>query len=95
MTTMEMAAGQPGQKNISSPREGRLDAVWGRIDLLAILTALIGVCVLAVTAAVLAAVEGAKLVAALWADSFDRWLLIGLAVAIAWVAFRGKKLCVV
>jgi hypothetical protein len=95
MTTLDMPAGQPEQKNISIPRAGTLDIVLGRIDLLAILTTLLGLCVLAVAAVVLVTIEMAKLIVTLWADSFDRWLLIVLAVALAWVVYRGKKLCVV
>jgi hypothetical protein len=94
MTFLKKTAYQPDVKNYSPPESGKLDAILGRIDLVAILTAVLGLCVLAVVAGVMAMIELAKLISNLWSDSFDRWLIIALSVAILWVAVRGKKLCV-
>jgi hypothetical protein len=66
----------------------------GRIDLVAIVIGLLGVCLLGVVALVMAVIELAKLVASLWSDSLDRWLMVTLAVAIVWILARWKRLCV-
>ncbi len=71
-----------------------LDPILGRIDLIAILTALLGGCLLGGAVAVMAIVEIAKLISCLWLDSFDHWLLITLSLALLWVGARRKKLCV-
>ena len=81
-------------ENYSVPPAGRLDPILGRIDLIAILSAVLGACLLAIVAVVLMMIELAKIVASLWADSFDRWLIIALGLAIVWVSVRRKKLCV-
>ena len=74
--------------------DGKLDPFLGRIDLLAILIALLGVCLLGIAAIVLVAVELARILLNLWADPFDRWLLVILAASIVWVVARWKKLSV-
>ena len=94
MTTAEKSANDPEFKELSIHRDGKLDPVLGRIDLIAIVIGLLGVCLLGVAAVVLAVIELARLVASLWADSLDRWLMITLGVAIVWVIVRWKKLCV-
>jgi hypothetical protein len=94
MTFLKKTAYQPDVKNYSPTQSGKLDAVLGRIDLVAILTAVLGLCVLVIVAGVMAMIELAKLISNLWSGSFDRWLIIALSVAILWVAVRGKKLCV-
>jgi hypothetical protein len=84
----------PEAEKVLVSREGRFDPILGRIDLIAILTAVLGVCLLGVAAVVMALIELARLISSLWSDSFDRWLLISLGVALIWVAVRLKKLCV-
>jgi len=94
MTTIEKPSGQPELKEFSVHRDGRFDPIFGRIDLVAILISLLGVCLLGLGALLLAFIEIAKLVSSLWSDSFDRWLIIVLGMAIAWVVVRWKRLCV-
>jgi hypothetical protein len=77
------------------PEDSRLDFVLGRLDLVAVLITLLGLCLLGVTAAALAAVELAKLISCLWAQPLERWLLVIVGLAIVWVLSRGKRLCVV
>jgi len=94
MTTAEKSAETQSLNIIAVPREGKLDPLLGRIDLLAVLLTLFGICVLGVAAVVLALIEIAKLISAMLADPFERWLLLALSLAILWLIFRGKKLCV-
>jgi hypothetical protein len=94
LKTIEKLMNEPEVKNVSAPRDGKLDPVLGRIDLIAILTTVLGTCLLGIAAVVLAIIELAKLLSSLWVDSFDRWLLIVLGLTIAWVVVRWKKLCV-
>jgi hypothetical protein len=65
------------------------------MDLLAILTTILGICLLGLAAAALAAVELARLISCLWAHPYERWPLVMLGLAIIWILSRGKKLCVV
>ncbi|HEX4349243.1 MAG TPA: hypothetical protein VH251_02590 [Verrucomicrobiae bacterium] len=94
MTTAEKSTNEPGLKEFSIHRDAKLDPVLGRIDLVAIVIGLLGVCLLGVVALVMAVIELAKLVASLWSDSLDRWLMVTLAVAIVWILARWKRLCV-
>ena len=94
MTATQKPANQPELEEFPSPRDGKLDPFLGRIDLIAIIIGLLGMCLLGVAAVVLTVIELARLVASLWADSLDRWLMITLGVAIVWVIVRWKKLCV-
>lgn len=91
---MEMPANPPETNEILLPREGQLDFILGRIDLVAIVITLLGVCLLGVVAMVLAVIELAKLVANLWSNPIDRWAMIILGAAIVWVVVRWKKSCV-
>jgi len=72
---------------------GKLDAILVRIDLVALLTAVLGVGLLAATVAATAVVQLGKLILLLWAEPFDRWLIIGLGVAVVWVIVRWKRMC--
>ena len=94
MTTAEKSANEPELKEFSIYRDGKLDPILGRIDLVAIVIGLLGMCLLAVAALVMAVLELTRLVASLWSDSLDRWLMVTLAVAIVWILVRWKKLCV-
>ena len=94
MTTLETHADEPGMKEQSFSQSRRLDAVLGRMDLMAVLTMLLGVALLGVGAVALAVMELAKLLSSLCSDSFDRWLILGLVLSTAWVTVRWKRLCV-
>ena len=94
MTATQKPTNQPELGEFPNPRDGKLDPILGRIDLVAIVIGLLGMCLLAVAALVMAVLELAKLVASLWADSLDRWLIAILGLAIVWVIARWKKLCV-
>jgi hypothetical protein len=81
-------------RTIRMPRAwGKLDAMLVRIDLVALLTAGLGVGLLAATVAATAVVQLGKLISLLWAEPFDRWLIIGLGVAVVWVIVRWKRMC--
>lgn len=84
----------PEAANFTIPQEGKSDPILGRVDLIAILTAALGFCLLGVGAVVLAILEVAKLIAGMWSNSFDRWLVIAFGLAIVWIIARRKKLCV-
>jgi hypothetical protein len=92
MTTVEKSASQPGLKNISEARDGKTNLIAGRIDVVAVLIALLCVCLFGFLAAALAVVQFAELISSLWSNSFDRWLVLAFAVAVVWVAARWKKL---
>jgi hypothetical protein len=94
MTTVEKTTAEPQVKAAPIDQEGRLDSFLSRLDLMAIFTAILGMCLLGVAAVVLAVIELAKIVAGLWTDSVDRWLIIVLGLAIVWIVARRKKLCV-
>jgi hypothetical protein len=94
MTATPKPANPPEMEEFPNPRDGKLDPFLGRIDLIAIVIGLLGVCLLGVAALVLAVIELARLVTSLWADSLDRWLIATIGVAIVWVIVRWKKLCV-
>ena len=94
MTATPKPAAQPDLKEISVHRYGKMDPILGRIDLIAILIASLGICLLGVAMVVLATIELVRLVASLWADSFDRWLILTLGVAIIWIIARWRRLCV-
>jgi hypothetical protein len=94
MATLEGAATERGVKAQRTSQNGQLDAILGRVDLLAILTTVLGIALLAVAAVVLVVFELAKLLSALWSDSFDRWLILALVLSVVWVVARWKRLCV-
>jgi hypothetical protein len=94
MTTIGKTADPQEPKNLSIPQGGKLDPLLGRIDLIAILAAVLGVCLLGVAGLVMAIIGLARLISTVWADSFDRWLVIILGLALIWVAARWKRLCV-
>lgn len=82
---------------VSSPPNataGKLDPILGRIDLAAILIALLGVCLMVATMTVMAVIELVKLISSFWASHNDRWLLLAFGLAIIWVAARWKRLCI-
>jgi hypothetical protein len=94
MTTANTPLGSPAAALDSIAPARKLDTFLGRIDLIAVISALLGACLLGVTAIVVAAVELSRLIAMLWADPIDRWLVVAFAAALIWVVVRGKKLCV-
>jgi len=93
MTAFEKSAGQPVLKDISTARNGKPNLIVGRIDVVAVLIALLCICLFGFLAAALAIVQFAELISSLWSDSFDRWLMAVFGVAIFGVAARWKKLC--
>jgi hypothetical protein len=93
MTALEKSASQPGLKNTSRTRDGKTNLIVGRIDVAAVLIALLCACLFGFLTAALAVVQFAELISSLWSDSFDRWLVLAFGVAVAWVAARWKKLC--
>jgi hypothetical protein len=94
MTTVKTHADEPGIKEQSFSQSGRLDAVLGPIDLMAILTMLLGLALLGIGAVALAVMGLAKLLSNLCSDSFDRWLILALGLSTVWVVTRWKRLCV-
>jgi hypothetical protein len=94
MTAMEKSADHPGAKELPASREETLHLILGRIDLVAILTSFLSVCVLGFLAAALAIVQFAELISSLWSDPLDRWLVVAFGLAVVWVAARRKNLCV-
>jgi hypothetical protein len=94
MTTLDKPMDKTDTGSYPIERGGKLDPILGRIDLVAILTVVLGISVLAIVGMVMAVIEIVKLISSLWENSFDRWLIIILSVAIVWVAVRGKRLCV-
>ena len=91
---METPANQSETNSNSIPREGQLEFILGRLDLAAIVISMLGICLLGMVVLVLAAIELAKLISALWLHPLDRWLIIILGAAIVWVVVRWKKSCV-
>lgn len=94
MTTAEKTGSQSGMSPLPITKGGTLDFILGRADLIAILTAVLGVCMLGVAAVVMAIIQLARLISSLCSDSFDRWLIAAPALALLWVVLRGRKLCV-
>jgi hypothetical protein len=66
----------------------------GRIDLIATLIVVLSICVLGLMAVAKAFIELARIIFSLWADSFDRWLVVILGLALLWLVARWKKLSV-
>lgn len=91
MTGTEASEGQSGGKAISLSQEGRSTSILSRIDLVAIVITLVGICLLGVAAMVMAVIELAKLISSLWAVPFNRWLILILGMAIVWVTARWKS----
>ncbi len=92
MNTLGRPAETLTTKDLTLSQSRRREVILGRIDLIAIVTALLGLCLLALVAA---AIQLAKLIAYLCADPIDRWLVVVLGLAVLWLIARGKKLCVV
>ena len=89
MTTTES---QPQESlKVRIPSEGKFDSLLTRIDTAAIVITLMGICLLLLTAVVFAVLQTAKLIANLWSDSLDRWLIITVCVALIWVVARWKR----
>lgn len=93
MINVEKSMKQPASPHYLAP-DGKMDPLLGRLDLLAILTVVLGACLLTLAATVMAVIGMARLILLLWADPFNRWLLVGLGVAVAWLLLRRKRLCV-
>ena len=91
MPAIEVTADHSDPKSSPVRREGRFDPILARIDLAAILVTLVGISLLGIIAMVLAVMELAKLVSALWATPVDRWLILLFCAAIVWVIMRWKK----
>jgi hypothetical protein len=92
MTPFKKSANGAVESSLASP-EGKLHLIVGRVDLVAIITVLLSLCLFGFLAAATAIVQVVKLISSLWSDSFDRWLIVACGVAIVWVAARWKKLC--
>lgn len=91
MTTndIDVPPQQPFETSVSAG--GKFDTLLTRIDLAAIVTALVGACLLTLTVAVLAVVQAVRLILTLWSNSLDRWLIITVCVALIWVVARWKR----
>ena len=90
MQTVEVSTASE-TRDISPPQEGKLDPIWAKIDLVAIVITLLGISLLGMAAVVFAFIELAKLLSNLWSDPLARWLMICLALAIIWVTVRWNK----
>ena len=75
------------------PGTEKPNLIVGRVDVVAVLIALLCICLLGFLAAALAIVQFAELISSLWSNSFDRWLVLAFAVAVVWVTVRWKNLC--
>ena len=83
-------------KGISIPGETKCDSSRSRIDDVATVIALIGICWLGAVAFGAAVVELARLISGLRANPVDRGLMIAVVVASVWIiarlfALRGKS----
>jgi hypothetical protein len=94
MKTIGKLTSGPEMKTISFPQGGRLDPFLGRIDLIAILTTVLGACLLGGAAVILTVIELVKLVSSLWSNPFDRWLIMAFGLTVLWVVVRWRKLSV-
>ena len=90
-TTIDVPATCPGDNATPKQHEGRFEALLSRIDLVAIVITIVGVCLLAVAATVLATIGVAKLISSMWSIPLDRGLMILLCSAIVWVTVRWKR----
>jgi hypothetical protein len=77
-----------------APQTRRLDSILGKLDLIAIVAAFLGACLLGLMTVVTAAIEVFRLIPALWSNPVDRGIVIAFGVALLWVLLRGRKLCV-
>lgn len=91
---MMLPDSQPEASEVASESIGLVEALLGRLDLLAILTLVLGLSALAVTGVVLMAIQVARLIASLCHHPIDRWLVVAFLFAMIWVGFRGRKICV-
>ena len=82
----------PVLKSATHSHHNRVNVFLARLDLVALLTAMLGLGLLGVAAAVFAVIETARLLATLWIYPVDRWLMVGFALAAIWVTVRRKKL---
>jgi len=90
-TTIEAPGAQHGDDSFQKHQDRKFEALLSRIDLVAIVISIVGVCLLTIAATVLAAIEAAKLISNLWSNPLDRWLMIVFCTAIAWVTVRWKR----
>ena len=93
MTSIEHSTDLPLTSNVSIREESRIELVLGRIDLIAIIVALLGMVLAGAAAVVLALIELTKLISGLCSNPLERWLLIGVALAMIWVTVRWRKSC--
>ena len=93
-TEKPAAPGPSSLTNIAVRDAEKLEPIFGRMDLAAILIVLLGFCLLVVTVVVMAAIELAKLISSLWSVPDDRWLFAVFGLAVIWVAARWKRLCI-
>ena len=63
-----------------------------RIDMAAMLIALVGVCLFFGVIIVRAVIDFAGLVSSYWTNSEHRWLVIILGLAVIWIAARWKQI---
>ena len=92
MEIPEQPANRSDVKKESAAHHEKMDRLLGRIDLVAVLTLFVGVLLLGVVSVVVVIIELAKMISRLWSDSFDRWLIIVLALTIVWIAARWKRM---
>jgi len=91
MNTVQPSADPAEARQFSIPEAGIVESLLGRVDLLAIIITLVGICLLGLVGMVMAVIQLARLIAILWSGSSERWLLITLGAAIVWVLVRWKK----
>lgn len=93
MSTSEESRSQPAAEAIDTGVSDMNNShpILARLDLIAIMISVVGLCLAGVAGSVLAIVELAKLVRTFWTDPVERWLIVIFAAALIWVTVRWKK----
>jgi hypothetical protein len=92
MATSDRSDTQTDVQTIWSPGETALDAVFRRIDVIAIFITAAGLGLLGITATIAVIIEMARLAAGLWSNPVDRWIFAVMGLAIAWLVLRWKRI---
>jgi len=80
----------PEMKNLAA-KAGKLEPIFSRIDLIAILTVLLGVSFFGLATVVFAFIQFFRLISIVWSYPSERWFLIAPVIALVWVIARWKK----
>jgi len=91
MTTTNSPAQAEETVGTSIPPAAKLDSLLARLDLVAIVVTMAGLCMLTLTVAVLAVIQAARLIQSLWSDSLGRGLILVLCAGSLWVVARWKR----